>query len=300
MARKYARDNRGRFAAKGTGATARGGRLKTEAGNKREGQTIKAAGGPAGTVGKNRAKQSPAVTPKQQRQLEGERISLKRRADATLARMGYTGVTPGQQVALNRAAKADRARVAQIDQQLNGAKPLPTVLAQGRPLTGERMGNYRGNGRFSLYGADKGIVRAARPSSTVSKPAGLKPGALSPKPAPTPKPSKQGTTKAEKAVAAAKKRLATKQYGQTANQSQNLLIDRRVASMTPRQYAASEVRSARAMVQRTRSSLRNPLNANAPATWRQRLNASLASQMKDFKSAAQDYRQLVPKTRKRK
>lgn len=38
MARKYARDNRGRFAGRGAGATARGGRLKTAAGNKRKTQ----------------------------------------------------------------------------------------------------------------------------------------------------------------------------------------------------------------------------------------------------------------------
>ena len=38
MARKYARDNRGRFAGSGGGATARGGRLKTAAGNKRKTQ----------------------------------------------------------------------------------------------------------------------------------------------------------------------------------------------------------------------------------------------------------------------
>ena len=52
MARKYARDNRGRFAPKGTGATARGGRLKTAGGNKRQGQTVQAKGGRAGTIGK--------------------------------------------------------------------------------------------------------------------------------------------------------------------------------------------------------------------------------------------------------
>jgi hypothetical protein len=38
MARRYSRDNRGRFASGGGGATARGGRLKTAAGNKRETQ----------------------------------------------------------------------------------------------------------------------------------------------------------------------------------------------------------------------------------------------------------------------
>ena len=62
MARKYARDNRGRFASKGTGATARGGRLKTAGGNKRETQTIQAAGGRAGTIGKPRGLKPGTVT----------------------------------------------------------------------------------------------------------------------------------------------------------------------------------------------------------------------------------------------
>ena len=54
MARKYTRDNRGRFASSGGGATARGGRLKTAAGNKRATQTMsaKGAGAPAGTIAK--------------------------------------------------------------------------------------------------------------------------------------------------------------------------------------------------------------------------------------------------------
>ena len=42
--RKYSRDNKGRFAPTGTGATARGGRLLTAKGNKRKTQTIEAAG----------------------------------------------------------------------------------------------------------------------------------------------------------------------------------------------------------------------------------------------------------------
>jgi hypothetical protein len=53
MARRYVRDNRGRFAS--TGATARGGRLATASGNKRETQTKEIEGKkPAGTIGKNR------------------------------------------------------------------------------------------------------------------------------------------------------------------------------------------------------------------------------------------------------
>jgi hypothetical protein len=43
MARRYVRDNRGRFAT--TGATARGGRLRTASGNKRKAQTMKATPG---------------------------------------------------------------------------------------------------------------------------------------------------------------------------------------------------------------------------------------------------------------
>lgn len=61
MARKYVRDNRGRFAS--TGATARGGRLKTASGKKRETVTQKIkTGKPGGTVGKPRGLQPGAVT----------------------------------------------------------------------------------------------------------------------------------------------------------------------------------------------------------------------------------------------
>jgi hypothetical protein len=53
MARKYSRDNRGRFAGAGGGATARGGRLRTAAGNKRKTQTMEAKGAKiASTIGK--------------------------------------------------------------------------------------------------------------------------------------------------------------------------------------------------------------------------------------------------------
>ena len=60
MARKYTRDNRGRFASAGGGATARGGRLKTASGNKRQTQKISALSGdrmssvPKGAIGKTR------------------------------------------------------------------------------------------------------------------------------------------------------------------------------------------------------------------------------------------------------
>ena len=68
MARKYSRDNRGRFASSGSGATARGGRLRTATGNKRATQTSQMAAAPrAGTVdkgGKARGVAKPAATVK--------------------------------------------------------------------------------------------------------------------------------------------------------------------------------------------------------------------------------------------
>ena len=64
MARKYTRDNRGRFASGGGGATARGGRLKTAAGNKRATQTMKAAGGGGDGVMKGAVKRDPGAMAK--------------------------------------------------------------------------------------------------------------------------------------------------------------------------------------------------------------------------------------------
>lgn len=64
MARKYTRDNRGRFASRGSGATARGGRLKTAAGNKRKTQTMKAAGAGGAGVIKGAVKRDPMAAGK--------------------------------------------------------------------------------------------------------------------------------------------------------------------------------------------------------------------------------------------
>lgn len=179
MARRYTRDNRGRFAS--VGATARGGRLRTAAGNKRDTQTKAISGGkPGGTVGK------PA------------------------------GLKP-------QAALSSRVKM-----QTNAAR---TALQ----------------------------------------------------------------SKAAKDIAAAQQRLKTKRYGDTANQYQNLVMDRKVASMTPAQLAASRVRSARAMVQRGQRSLRDSINADAPVSWRTRMERSIADSRREFRAAAADYRLIKPR-----
>ena len=65
MARRYVRDNRGRFAT--TGATARGGRLATASGNKRATQTTELSGGKAsGTISKPKGLKPGAIKAKPQ------------------------------------------------------------------------------------------------------------------------------------------------------------------------------------------------------------------------------------------
>jgi hypothetical protein len=60
--RRYTRDNRGRFAS--VGATARGGRLKTAGGNKRQTVTAKAKGGGSGTIAKPKGLKPGTLKPK--------------------------------------------------------------------------------------------------------------------------------------------------------------------------------------------------------------------------------------------
>jgi len=64
MARRYSRDNRGRFAGGGTGATARGGRLRTAAGNKRATQTTKAAPAKLSGTMAGKVKRNPTAASK--------------------------------------------------------------------------------------------------------------------------------------------------------------------------------------------------------------------------------------------
>lgn len=61
--RKYSRDNKGRFASTGTGATARGGRLLTAKGNKRKTQTMTATG-QKGVLAKPKGLKPGAIKPK--------------------------------------------------------------------------------------------------------------------------------------------------------------------------------------------------------------------------------------------
>lgn len=99
MARRYVRDNRGRFAS--VGATARGGRLRTAAGNKRATQTQQIKGAsPSGTIGKPKGLKPGTIKAKPQvsstRQAATDRLKIKTQAKRAIKADRGSVVTPGQ------------------------------------------------------------------------------------------------------------------------------------------------------------------------------------------------------------
>lgn len=122
MARRYVRDNKGRFAS--VGATARGGRLRTAAGNKRKAQTMKIEGKkPAGTIGKNRSAK-PAAKPAALRpDTAAANISMRGSRGRSLDRDISRNVKQ-QKVA---ARSADRARNSKFKTDQSRAKKLREV-----------------------------------------------------------------------------------------------------------------------------------------------------------------------------
>lgn len=111
MARRYTRDNRGRFAPAGRGATARGARLRTANGRRRPTVTTRAKARPANTIGKAR---SPRPVALQRRPIAN---GIRRTAAQPLVRRA-NNVRP------YRPATFD-GKFAQIDRQMDRAiKPL--------------------------------------------------------------------------------------------------------------------------------------------------------------------------------
>ena len=113
MARKYSRDNAGRFASGGTGATARGGRLKTASGGKRATQTMTAA----------RSKPAGAITGRAARTAAGQKVMGKLVKRPVTPTQGAVTVSPQKQrlanAAKRRNAQADKldAKVSQLQKQ---------------------------------------------------------------------------------------------------------------------------------------------------------------------------------------
>lgn len=253
--RTYTRDNRGRFASTGTarsrpapkqaatrgpnrltrdnsgrivgvgknGATARGGRLRTGAGNQRATQAARLKRAPmAGVVsrsGKARAVPAPRVP---------SRIANRSAADQAhrdkLAKQWKTVEKPARRAYATAAAGAGVAATVPSYPRLTRASKISGDARFVRENVYDQVGRLRSSptrGKNKLTPQQRGQIvagaaasarslraraamttprrstlkaRAARPGSTIAKPKGLKPGAIKPKATPKPKASRSPAT----------------------------------------------------------------------------------------------------------
>ena len=208
MARKYSRDNRGRFASSGTGATARGGRLKTAGGNKRATQTSQMPAAPrAGTVGKGGSARGSKVA-KTAASIQSP-VARKDRVDLAAERKSYAGKLRSLPKEARKAIQIEK--ISRDKNMGNQAKPMANI-AEGRMRlinnagkrknklspgevdsiaksmsgsarklkAGMAMGS-RGRARYNPnavtptgQGSAARKIQGAKPGGTVAKPKGLK------------------------------------------------------------------------------------------------------------------------------
>ena len=172
--RKYERDNNGRFASTGTGATARGGRLLTAKGNKRKTQTITATG-QKGVLAKPKGLKPGAIKPK---------AAAKPAALSTKAKSPK--FTTEQSGRVRRAALGGgrTAIVRKNSAVIINAKGEPIMTRKGLPnITAGKKYAANPNARGPrLMGRDRseaspsrGYIRTSKPTGTINKPKGLKP-----------------------------------------------------------------------------------------------------------------------------
>jgi hypothetical protein len=201
MARRYVRDNRGRFASKGAGATARGGRLKTAGGKKRATQTMKASGAkPAGAI-KGKVKRDPAAASrvgqsgaakpaaKRRRTISPEKTArVAQRVNAVTAgaaaksgvkRMNATEVGVRAKAFLTRKAGGMSGMVGK-----NFAEQQAVVRSglTNRPRYSTQKPNRNKPLRYNALGQDKArtAARIASQTPATPKPAASKPAASRP------------------------------------------------------------------------------------------------------------------------
>ena len=206
MARKYTRDNRGRFASGGGGATARGGRLKTAGGNKRATQTMRAQGAGGDGVIRGRTARTvagqkvmgklPKAAPKAVATAKGARVGGKM-AKTSLPKPGTVAPMKGQDKAFQSLANLKKAEAFSSPKA-----PIKSVFLPREQMTrsrAEKVGLIDRNGlrRSSAEsprmrvtemasGSRQGYVISPRSgvkanqarqrmAGTIAKPAGLKP-----------------------------------------------------------------------------------------------------------------------------
>jgi hypothetical protein len=209
MARRYSRDNRGRFAGGGGGATARGGRLKTAAGNKRKTQTMQAGGAKAAGTIKGKVKRDPGAAGKAGKGKASVATAAKKRIAVTTFKtntdLGRRGV-----VSMSARAKVRRSQNVKSLATEKGKGVLERIQGAGA-RRGSRETKYNAPGsagakriaktaatqsrakafaQQQVYNKGGGAYRGQRPefnwkrSRATAKPAspkGLKPGSIKPK-----------------------------------------------------------------------------------------------------------------------
>jgi len=160
MARRYSRDNRGRFAGGGGGATARGGRLKTAAGNKRKTQTVQAGGAKAAGTIKGKVKRDPGAAGKVKQGKASVATAAKKRIAVTTFKtntdIGRRGV-----VSMSARAKVRRSQNVKSLATEKGKEVLDRIQGAG----------FRRGSRETKYNApgSVGAKRIAKTAATQSR-----------------------------------------------------------------------------------------------------------------------------------
>ena len=169
MARRYVRDNRGRFAT--TGATARGGRLRTASGNKRKTQTMKAATGEPrrGTIKRSTIKARRTEKPKvsSAREQAASRLKIKTATRRKL-KTDRSSVIPAQPKA--RRIRAQRPASTVAKPRTKGNDPR-TVARRVDRKAAVNQANINQIVRYERTGATQGrqYQRALKTQATLKR-----------------------------------------------------------------------------------------------------------------------------------
>jgi len=192
--RKYTRDNNGRFASTGTGATARGGRLLTAKGNKRKTKTMEAGGakaagtikgkvkrdpGAAGKIGQSKAAAKPtaapkAAKPKGKAKIDDNKVSrvISRVNKVVRGSEGKTGVKRLNAIQVGARAKSFLARKEGGNAGILNQKSQPEAFSSVRkamtkpPRYSTQKPNRNKPGRFNDLGQDKLRAKAKTDAMT--------------------------------------------------------------------------------------------------------------------------------------
>lgn len=224
--RRYVRDAKGRFASKGAGATARGGRLKTASGKKRATQTMKVSGAKAaGTISKPKGLKPNAIKSKPQvssaRQAATNRIKIKTETRRKL-KTDRESVIPSTPKG-PKTIKANRVGSTVSKPRTKGNLPAQVASRVKRKNAANEAG-LRQMTRYGNLPSPRAYNRAIKKANTLKRAdAYLKTGKL---------PGRDNSIKAQRERKAASQRLAAKNAERKAAQQAASARPARVAART--------------------------------------------------------------------